>query len=91
MEATVTSRAGFALAALVVLIVAVRSAMAGALGLADDEAYYRLWSLAPAAAHLDHPPMVGWWIACWWHRWRFCVCRFWRKRRGRRSEHRGRR
>lgn len=37
--------------------------MAGALGLADDEAYYRLWSLAPAAAYLDHPPMVGWWIA----------------------------
>jgi 4-amino-4-deoxy-L-arabinose transferase-like glycosyltransferase len=37
--------------------------LAGALGLTDDEAYYRLWALAPAMGYLDHPPMVGWMIA----------------------------
>ncbi len=37
--------------------------LAGALGLTDDEAYYRLWALAPAISYLDHPPMVGWMIA----------------------------
>lgn len=37
--------------------------MAGQLGLSDDEAYYRLWALAPALSYLDHPPMVGWMIA----------------------------
>ncbi len=31
--------------------------------LADDEAYYRLWSLSPAWSYLDHPPMVAWLIA----------------------------
>jgi hypothetical protein len=37
--------------------------LAGAVGLTDDEAYYRLWALAPAMGYLDHPPMVGWMIA----------------------------
>src|SRR5262245_42519749 len=37
--------------------------LAGVLGLTDDEAYYRLWALAPAMGYLDHPPMVGWMIA----------------------------
>jgi 4-amino-4-deoxy-L-arabinose transferase-like glycosyltransferase len=37
--------------------------LAGTLGLTDDEAYYRLWALAPAMGYLDHPPMVGWMIA----------------------------
>ncbi|HZV54723.1 MAG TPA: glycosyltransferase family 39 protein, partial [Rhodocyclaceae bacterium] len=32
-------------------------------GLTEDEAYYRLWALAPAMSYLDHPPMVGWMIA----------------------------
>jgi 4-amino-4-deoxy-L-arabinose transferase-like glycosyltransferase len=41
----------------------VRLWLAGALGLTDDEAYYRLWALAPAMSYLDHPPMVGWMIA----------------------------
>lgn len=37
--------------------------MAGSLGLTEDEAYYRLWSLAPSLSFLDHPPMVAWLIA----------------------------
>ncbi len=31
-------------------------------GLAEDEAYYRIWGLNPAYGYYDHPPMVGWWI-----------------------------
>lgn len=37
--------------------------------LTPDEAYYRVWALAPAAGYLDHPPMVaafiglGQWVA----------------------------
>lgn len=27
----------------------------------EDEAYYRLWGLAPALSYYDHPPMIGWW------------------------------
>ncbi|MBO6091217.1 MAG: glycosyltransferase family 39 protein, partial [Acetobacter sp.] len=27
--------------------------------LSPDEAYYRIWALAPAAGYLDHPPMVA--------------------------------
>ena len=42
---------------LVRLIVAARS------GLVFDEAYYRLWALAPAFGYYDHAPMVAWWIA----------------------------
>jgi len=30
--------------------------------LTEDEAYYRLWSLAPAFGYYDHPPMIAWWI-----------------------------
>lgn len=38
--------------------------LTGALaGLSEDEAYYRLWGLAPAWGYFDHPPMVGWWTA----------------------------
>lgn len=36
--------------------------LAGHLGLTEDEAYYRLWSLAPSLSYLDHPPMVAWLI-----------------------------
>ncbi|WP_237154040.1 glycosyltransferase family 39 protein [Oryzibacter oryziterrae] len=28
-----------------------------------DEAYYWLWSRAPAFGYYDHPPMIAWWIA----------------------------
>ncbi len=31
--------------------------------LAEDEAYYRLWALAPAMSYFDHPPMVAWMMA----------------------------
>ncbi len=41
---------------------AVRLAMAAYTGLVDDEAYYRIWSLAPALSYYDHPPMVAWMI-----------------------------
>jgi hypothetical protein len=41
----------------------VRVWLAATLGLTEDEAYYRLWALAPAIGYLDHPPMVGWMIA----------------------------
>ncbi len=37
-----------------------RTAIAVTTGLTDDEAYYRLWTLAPALSFLDHPPMVAW-------------------------------
>ena len=30
--------------------------------LTEDEAYYRLWSMAPALGYYDHPPMIAWWI-----------------------------
>jgi len=41
----------------------VRLWVAASTGLTEDEAYYRLWGLAPALSYLDHPPMVGWMIA----------------------------
>lgn len=33
------------------------------LPLTEDEAYYRLWALAPALSYYDHPPMVAWMMA----------------------------
>ena len=46
-----------------VIPLAVRLAAAGAIHLTEDEAYYRLWSFAPALGYYDHPPMIAWWIA----------------------------
>lgn len=54
---------GRALVALVLGLTALRLAVAAGAGPSDDEAYYRLWSLAPAWGYLDHPPMVAWWMA----------------------------
>lgn len=51
------------LAAVVLVLTAVRLWAGSQVGLAEDEAYYRLWGLSPAFGYLDHPPMVGWWIA----------------------------
>ena len=51
------------LLAAIVALGLVRVVLAASIGLTDDEAYYRLWALAPAWGYLDHPPMVGWMIA----------------------------
>lgn len=51
------------LAGLVFVPFAVRLWLAAAIPLTEDEAYYRLWALSPAASYLDHPPMVGWMMA----------------------------
>jgi len=52
-----------AVALLVAALTLVRLAFATVVPITEDEAYYRLWALHPAFGHLDHPPMVGWWIA----------------------------
>lgn len=47
----------------IVALSLIRVWLAASLGLTEDEAYYRLWALAPARSYLDHPPMTGWLIA----------------------------
>lgn len=37
-------------------------ALAVALPLVADEAYYQDWAQAPAWGYFDHPPGIGWWI-----------------------------
>ena len=44
-------------------LTALRLAVAGAMPLLPDEAYYWVWSRALAPGYLDHPPMVALWIA----------------------------
>ena len=44
----------------IMLTVLLRAVMGALLGLTDDEAYYRLWTLAPALSYYDHPPMAAW-------------------------------
>lgn len=56
-------RPAAALLAAILALGLLRAWLAATLGLTDDEAYYRLWALAPATGYLDHPPMVGWMIA----------------------------
>jgi hypothetical protein len=51
------------LALLVLALTVVKLVVAANSGLAEDEAYYRLWGLNPSAGYYDHPPMVGWWVA----------------------------
>lgn len=51
------------LALVVGLLTLVKLVVAGASGLAEDEAYYRLWGLSPALGYYDHPPMIAWWTA----------------------------
>src|SRR5262245_49978843 len=62
MGARLDRRAQILLAAIVALGL-LRVLLAASIGLTDDEAYYRLWALAPAWGYLDHPPMAGWMIA----------------------------
>ena len=45
------------------LLAVLRGVVAAATDLTDDEAYYRLWALAPALSYFDHPPMVALLIA----------------------------
>jgi 4-amino-4-deoxy-L-arabinose transferase-like glycosyltransferase len=56
-------RPAAALLAAILALALVRVWLAATLGLTEDEAYYRLWALAPARSYLDHPPMTGWMIA----------------------------
>ena len=51
------------LAAVIGILTALRVAIAAFAPLTDDEAYYRLWALAPAMSYFDHPPMTAWMIA----------------------------
>ncbi len=49
-------------AAALLALTAIRLAVAAALPLSPDEAYYWTWSKALAPGYLDHPPMVALWI-----------------------------
>ena len=49
------------LAAIAVLIV-LRFVLAATADLAEDEAYYWLWSTHLASGYYDHPPMIAYWI-----------------------------
>ena len=50
------------LIAVVLATTAIRLFVAANLHLTEDEAYYRLWSMAPAFGYYDHPPMIAWWV-----------------------------
>ncbi|MDJ0930194.1 glycosyltransferase family 39 protein [Breoghania sp.] len=52
-----------ALILFVLVLTAIRIWAGGHSWLSEDEAYYRLWGLHPAAGYYDHPPIIGWWIA----------------------------
>ena len=51
------------IAAIVIAIAAVKLLVAANTDLVRDEAYYALWSTAPAPGYLDHPPAIAWFIA----------------------------
>ncbi len=46
----------------VAVMFALRLSVGASVHLTEDEAYYRLWSMAPAFGYYDHPPMIAWWI-----------------------------
>src|SRR4051812_18757947 len=50
------------LAVLVIALTIIRLSVAAVIPLAPDEAYYWVWSRAPAPGYVDHPPMVALWI-----------------------------
>jgi hypothetical protein len=58
-EGETALRAG--LAAIAILII-LRFVLAGTANLAEDEAYYWLWSTHLATGYYDHPPMIAYWI-----------------------------
>ncbi|MGO9984378.1 MAG: ArnT family glycosyltransferase [Rhodomicrobium sp.] len=49
--------------ALVGVLFILRLVLAGTSDLAEDEAYYWLWSTHLAAGYYDHPPMIAYWIS----------------------------
>ncbi len=51
-----------AAAAAAILLVLLRIVLAATTNLAEDEAYYWLWSRHLAAGYYDHPPMIAYWI-----------------------------
>src|SRR4051794_5382174 len=55
-------RPWLAVAALIAAMTLMRLFYAAALDLRTDEAYYWTWSKESAAAFLDHPPMIAWFI-----------------------------
>ena len=50
------------LIALTATMLVARLIAASHIHLTEDEAYYRLWSMAPGLGYYDHPPMIAWWI-----------------------------
>ena len=52
-------RLGLIVAAVLLVL---RAILAATADLAEDEAYYWLWSRHPALGYYDHPPMVAYWI-----------------------------
>ena len=46
----------------ILLLVFLRFVLAATANLAEDEAYYWLWSTHLAAGYYDHPPMIAYWI-----------------------------
>jgi len=52
-----------AVAAIVLVLAAVRLAVGAHLGLSFDESYYTDWSTSLQVGYLDHPPAVAWLIA----------------------------
>ncbi|MGA7328800.1 MAG: glycosyltransferase family 39 protein, partial [Rhodomicrobium sp.] len=44
------------------ILIILRTILAASTDLAEDEAYYWLWSTHLAAGYYDHPPMIAYWI-----------------------------
>jgi 4-amino-4-deoxy-L-arabinose transferase-like glycosyltransferase len=62
-QAAAAAHPGAALAlSLLAFLLACRLLLAANAGLAEDEAYYWLWSTHLAAGYYDHPPMIAYWI-----------------------------
>ncbi len=47
----------------VAVFLLLHAALALAVPLVEDEAYYALWATVPSWGYYDHPPMIAWWIA----------------------------
>jgi 4-amino-4-deoxy-L-arabinose transferase-like glycosyltransferase len=47
---------------LIGVLIVFRFILAGVTDLAEDEAYYWIWSTSLASGYYDHPPMIAYWI-----------------------------